>query len=93
MSIGHTFWENLTQETGLNAQPVPGLPIVEVAGEHRVLIENHFGIIGYSRERIAVKVSYGAVWISGCNLELLRMTKEQLVIRGTIETVTLCRRN
>ena len=35
--------------------------IVEIAGDRRVLIENHFGVKEYSREKIGVKVKYGLV--------------------------------
>ena len=43
-------------------------------------------------EQIVVKVKYGYVCVCGCGLELMRMTKEQLVIRGRIDGVTLQRR-
>ena len=67
-------------------------PIVEIAGTHRVLIENHLGVKSYGLERIDVKVKYGTVCVSGKNLEMLRMTKEQLIIRGCIASVSLQRR-
>ena len=76
----------------LSAEPLPGQPIVEIAGDRRVLIENHFGVKEYSREKIGVKVKYGLVCVCGCNLELIRMTKEQLIISGRIDAVTLIRR-
>mgnify|MGYP002456976651 CR=1 FL=1 len=74
------------------AGPRRGQPIVEIAGDRRVLIENHFGVKEYSREKIGVKVKYGLVCVCGCNLELIRMTKEQLIISGRIDAVTLIRR-
>ena len=72
--------------------PIRKLPLVEIMGQSRVLIENHGGVMGYSRERILVRVGYGCVSVCGCGLELLRMTREQLVIRGKIEGVSLHRR-
>ena len=73
-------------------QRLAGQPIVEIAGDRRVLIENHFGVKEYSREKIGVKVKYGLVCVCGCDLELIRMTKEQLIISGRIDAVTLIRR-
>ena len=84
--------ERLADGADLSAEPLPGQPIVEIAGDRRVLIENHFGVKEYSRERIGVKVKYGVVTVCGCGLELIRMTKEQLVISGRIDGVTLARR-
>lgn len=92
MGRGHYIWERLADEADLTAESLPGQPIVEIAGDRRVLIENHFGVKEYSRERITVKVKYGYVSICGCHLELMRMTREQLVICGRIDGVTLQRK-
>ena len=67
--------------------------IVELTGYQRVLIENHRGVISYGKEKIIVKVRYGSVLICGCNLEIVHMTREQLVILGNIQNVTLHRRD
>lgn len=71
--------------------PLPGLPLVEISGQDRVLIENHLGVTQYGRESISVRVKFGQIRVSGCNLELARMTKEQLVITGRIDGVSLYR--
>ncbi len=92
MGKGRDFLERLAQTGDLCIEAAPGLPLVEISGSRRVLIENHFGIRGYSRERILVNVSYGYIVVCGCGLELARMTKEQLVIRGRIDGIMLQRR-
>lgn len=84
--------QRLAEGADLPGEPFPGQPIVEIGGDSRVLIENHFGVTEYSRERIGVKVRYGVVTVCGCGLELIRMTKEQLVICGRIDVVSLQRR-
>lgn len=92
MSKGRFLLDRLTEDADLAAQPLPGQPIVEIAGDRRVLIENHFGVKEYGTQRITVKVKYGCVCICGEHLELMRMTKEQLVICGRIDCVTVQRR-
>ena len=92
MGKGRMILQRLADGADLSAEPLPGQPIVEIAGDRRVLIENHFGVKEYSREKIGVKVKYGLVCVCGCNLELVRMTKEQLLISGRIDAVTLIRR-
>ena len=82
------LWERLD----LPGEAVPMQPLVEIAGDCRVLIEHHGGVREYSRERIGVKVRYGLVQVCGCGLELRCMTREQLVICGRIDAVTLLRR-
>ncbi len=92
MGKGRFFWERLAEEADSTAGSIPGQCIVEIAGGCRVLIENHFGVKAYSREKIIVKIKLGLVCICGAGLEIQRMTKEQLVIRGRIEEVALQRR-
>ena len=86
------WMQKLADGVDLSGEPLPGMPIVEIAGECRVLIERHGGVTEYSRERISVKVRYGTVTVCGCGLELTRMTREQLVISGRIDGVQLQRR-
>lgn len=83
------FVQQLTNAADLPDEPIPGLPLIEISGRNRVLIEHHAGVIDYSREQICVRVKYGQVSISGGCLELMRMTKEQVIISGKIECVRL----
>lgn len=84
--------QRLADGADLAGEPLPGVAVVELAGDRRVLIEGHSGVIQYSREQVCVKVSYGCVCICGCGLELTRMSREQLIISGRIDAVTLERR-
>lgn len=70
----------------------PGMPIVELAGDRRVLIENHMGVIEYGKERISIKVKYGVLSVCGNNMELAKMTKYQLVVTGRIDSVAISRK-
>jgi len=92
MGRGERFWQRLTEGADLTEEPAPLLPIVEIAGTARVLIENHRGVLAYSREKISVKVKFGCIHVCGSCLELRRMSKEQLTISGRIDGVTLQRR-
>ena len=92
MKRGYHFLEDLANSVDLPGETIPGQPIVEVAGERRVLIENHFGVVQYTQEQICVKVKFGEVSVCGCGLDLTRMTKNQLVITGRIDSISLVRR-
>lgn len=93
MGKAYRFLEMLADRAELETEPMPAQPIIEVAGDRRVLVENHGGVRAYSSERILINVSFGMVCVCGCGLELIRMTKEQLVVRGRIDSVSLQRRN
>lgn len=92
MARGGEWLQHLVDTTELESEALPGVPILELAGDRRVLIERHGGVIEYGPERIRVRVSYGAVCVNGCNLELVRMTHQQLVIAGRIDSICLQRR-
>ena len=83
------FVEHLSGVADLPDAPIPGQPLVEIAGEKRVLIEKHLGVCHYCRQQIAVKVKYGQVLVSGDALELSRMTKDVVIITGCIDSVHL----
>lgn len=69
--------------------PLPGLPLIEICGKNRMLIENHQGIVGYGSREIQIKVRYGRIVVCGENLKLKNMSKEKLVITGEICAVSL----
>ena len=84
--------QRITERVELSGEPLPGQPVIEIGGDNRVLIENYCAVREYSPQKICVQVKYGTVVVSGIQLELRRMTKEQLVIAGRIDGVTLQRR-
>ena len=74
---------------GMDLPTLPGLPVAEIWGTGRVVVENHEGILAYNRKEILVKTAYGQMKIIGQKLELTSMTDAQLIITGKIEGVHL----
>jgi sporulation protein YqfC len=64
-------------------------PLVEIAGNKRVIVENHMGIVKYGAQEIGVKVRDGKICVSGVGLEIACIAKDKLVIYGRIEGVCL----
>ncbi len=87
---GNVF-HKLYSAADLSDEPIPGLPLLELAGDQRVLIEKHKGVTEYGRERIMIKVKFGHICVLGSRLELSRMTRGQLIISGRIDCIQLCR--
>ena len=83
------FLDHLSVAADLQDEAIPGLPLVEILGNRRVLIEHHCGVTEYGADQICVKVKQGAIAIFGCNLELALMTKDRLIVSGCIGGVKL----
>ena len=79
----------LKERVGLYGEPLPGVPLLELSGDDRVLIENHKCVSSYSAGEITVRVAYGTVCIRGRALVLACMGKDQLVIHGKIDWIGL----
>lgn len=91
MARGKQIIDRLSRTLDLTEEPIPGLPLVEIAGDGRVLVENHMGVTRYSSEMIQVKVKYGSICVNGCGLQFARMTKGLLVISGRIDGIQILR--
>lgn len=91
MERNKLLMERLTNAADLQDAPIPGLPLIELAGDSRVLMEHHCGVTEYGKERICVKVKFGQVCICGQELRLAKMTKSQLIVSGRIQAVELYR--
>ena len=65
------------------------LPIVELVGQNRLLIENHYGVQAYGTSEIQIKVSYGCLVIAGEDLRLMEMSRIKLAICGRIDSVQI----
>lgn len=79
------LWNKLTEDLSVAISQ----PVVEIVGTARVLVENHKGIIEYGTNCIGIRMTYGELTIQGCNLELVQITSQQLVVTGNIETISL----
>ena len=91
MGTKRNIIERMVTVVDLQDEPLPGLPLVEIAGERRVLIENHHGVVEYGTQTIRVKVKFGQICVCGSSLELSRMNRGQLIISGRVDAVQLIR--
>lgn len=64
-----------------------GLPKITMVGQIEIHIENHKGIIEYSKEIIRINTSEGVLKISGKAMDIKNIITEEVVIRGEIISV------
>jgi len=82
--------KHITNE--MNGIPLLNVPLIEMAADHRILIENHCGVTYYGETAIGIQVCFGNVRIEGRELEISYMSRQKLIITGCICKVELCRR-
>ena len=85
------LFERVMLGAELPGEPAPGLPLVEIMGCGRVLIENHLSVLCYSTTEIRVKTRQGYICVCGEEMTLAQMTKHRLIILGTISSVSFGR--
>ena len=65
---------------------------MELLGSQRLVVECHRGIVCYGDREVVIKTSYGMLHVTGNQLRLCRMSREQLCIRGEIQEIKLAGR-
>lgn len=68
---------------------VVDLPRLVVSGNQQLVIENHRGIIEYEPTVIRVGTKLGEIRITGAELALISVLKEELVIHGKIGQIEM----
>lgn len=83
----------LQQQAQDAASGQSGRTLLEILEKKRLVIEHHRGIQCYGTEEILVRTSFGQLHISGGNLSLCCMSREQLCVTGRIDSVELIGRH
>lgn len=86
-------WDKALKSMELGSETSTLRSLIEIAGDDRVLIENHKGVTCYSNSLVCVKTTFGIVSITGNEMVMACMSKHKLVISGVISEVSLCRGN
>ena len=63
------------------------LPRITLIGNLQLYIENHKGIIEYSKQRIRINTKNGVMRIIGKNLTIKTIITEEVIVVGLIEQI------
>lgn len=91
MKQGKDFFKKITEVPEVDLEVLPGVPLIEIYDNRRVLIENHMGILNYSCREVQIRMRYGCICVCGEQLKLMKMSKHDLVITGCIGALSLRR--
>ena len=71
----------------LPGEAAAGQPRVTVTGAVKAHIENHRGLLEYSREQVSVNAGRMVIRIKGQGLDIAAMSDMELVVTGTVASV------
>lgn len=84
MSLGERFTNRLTEVFDLPPELLLNLPLIMMVGGRSLILENHKGILEYSRERIRIRLIKGELVLTGPNLVIQSITDEEIQIKGEV---------
>ena len=81
----------LPELLGIPDQTLPGVPIIEIYGDRRVLVEGRCSVVQYDINCIKLRNPCGIVSVCGCGLQMAELSRVQTIITGNIESVSIRR--
>ncbi len=81
------FAGKFSKSIGIPPELMLGEPKVTMPGNNDILIENHKGIIEYSKENVRIATQNGVIVIEGRELVLVEMKRDSVAISGSIHNI------
>ena len=91
MKFREKLWGKLPELLDLPDQALPGVPIIEVYGDRRVLVEGRCAVTRYDNECVQLRNSCGCISVSGCGLQMAELSYNRMIITGTICNISISR--
>ena len=68
---------------------MPGVPIIEIYGNHRALIEGRCTVVEYGGSCVKMHNACGTVCICGDGLAMAELSQFRTIITGHIESISI----
>jgi len=91
MKLYDKLAQRLPETLHIPDQTLPGVPIIELYADRRVLIESRCGIMHYESTCIKLRSCGYRVCVCGRGLNIAELSAEQLIITGSVDSVSLRR--
>lgn len=63
------------------------LPRVTVSGDIAVFIENHKGIVEYTKDKVRINTTIGSIAVNGENLLIKSLIADEITVEGKIKSI------
>lgn len=77
----------ITDAAGMPKDVLLGVPLLTIAGQSEVCIENYRGILEYTDKLIRIQTKLGKIHVIGRNLQIEFYTNDEMKIVGHITVI------
>ena len=84
MKTWRSILKRAAQRLDLPTDIAAGLPAIRLCGFSECSMDCHRAILAYEPDEIVIRLNIGTVTVRGSGLEVCRMHRDQLCIRGAI---------
>ncbi len=83
------FKKKLANVLELQQDIMLNLPLLHLTGSERLLVENHKGIAEFDSTHVRIRAARGSVLVQGEELRVGSMGRDDILITGCIQSVTV----
>jgi sporulation protein YqfC len=84
MTSKNKLRSKITESLDLPKEVILDVPNIRIKGDSEVFIENHKGIIEYTKDILRLNSALGIIKINGDNLQIKEINQEDMLILGNI---------
>ncbi|CCC58152.1 sporulation protein YqfC [Caloramator australicus] len=63
------------------------VPVIKIVSNNKIIIENHKGIIEYSKTTVRINSRIGIVALKGEDFVIKYITQDEIILEGEIEVI------
>jgi sporulation protein YqfC len=63
------------------------VPVIKIVSNNKIIIENHKGIIEYSKTTVRINSKIGIVALKGEDFVIKYITQDEIILEGEIEVI------
>lgn len=79
--------KKIAEKLDIPKEVILNVPKITMVGDFEVTIENHKGIISFSKEYIEVKSKIGVISVEGLEFEIRYIGETTIIINGLINSI------
>ncbi|MBU9712058.1 sporulation protein YqfC [Evansella tamaricis] len=77
----------MTEQMDLPADVMMDLPRVTLIGNFHIYIENHKGVIRFTKEELRLRLTEGELLVVGSNFVIKNILPEEMLLEGVIQDI------